>query len=49
MINLKEKQEELDNKKFHSSLTVRYDMSGKMEYCSGCILRNDKHECEIPH
>ena len=49
MINLKEKQEELDRKKFQSSLTVRYDMSGKMEYCSGCILRNDKHECEIPH
>lgn len=49
MTNLNEKQEELDKKKFHSSLTVRCDMSGKMEYCKDCLFRNDKHECEIPH
>lgn len=49
MINLNEKQEELDKKKFHSSLTVRCDMSGKMEYCKDCLFRNDKHDCEIPH
>lgn len=43
------KQEELDRKKYQSSLTVRCDMSGKMEYCKECLFRNDKHECEIPH
>lgn len=49
MNNLKEKQEQLDKKKYQSSLTVRCDMSGKMEYCRACIFRNDKHECEVPH
>lgn len=43
------KQEELDRKKYQSSLLVRCDMSGKMEYCKECLFRNDKHECEIPH
>ena len=49
MNNLKGKQEELDKKKYYSSLTARTDMSGKMEWCKGCLFRNDKHECEIPH
>lgn len=49
MINLKEKQEELDERKYNSSILARCDMAGKMDYCKGCIFRNDKHECDIPH
>lgn len=49
MINLKEKQEELDERKYNSSFLARTDMAGKMDYCKGCIFRNDKHECDIPH
>ena len=49
MINLKEKQEELDERKYNSSILARTDMAGKMDYCKGCIFRNDKHECEVPH
>lgn len=49
MDNLKVKQEELDKKKYYSSLTARTDMSGKMEWCKGCLFRNDRHECDIPH
>lgn len=49
MINLKEKQKELDERKYNSSILARTDMAGKMDYCKGCIFRNDKHECEITH
>ena len=49
MINLKEKQKELDERKYNSSILARCDMAGKMDYCKGCIFRNDKHECDIPH
>ena len=49
MINLREKQDLLDEKKYRSSILARCDMSGKMEYCKGCIFRNDRHECDIPH
>ena len=49
MINLKEKQEELDERKYNSSILARCDMAGKMDYCKGCVFRNDKHECDIPH
>lgn len=49
MNNLKGKQEELDKKKYYSSLTARTDMSGKMEWCKGCLFRNDRHECDIPY
>ncbi len=49
MINLNEKQNELDERKYNSSILARCDMAGKMDYCKGCIFRNDKHECDIPH
>lgn len=49
MRDLREIQDELDEKKYRSSVLARCDMSGKMEYCFGCIFRNDRHECEIPH
>ena len=49
MINLKEKQEELDQKKYLCSLTARTDMSGKMEVCQDCLFKNDKCQCELPH
>ena len=46
---IKELQKELDLRKYTSSCLARCDMSGKVDYCKGCIFRNDKHECEIPH
>ena len=49
MNNLKEKQEELDERKYNSSILARCDMAGKMDYCKGCLFRNDKHECDIPY
>lgn len=49
MINLKDKQDLLDEKKYRSSILARTDMSGKMSHCNGCLFKNDINECEIPH
>lgn len=46
---LAEKQEELDLKKYNQSLLAHCDMSGKTEYCKGCLLRTTLPSCVIDH
>lgn len=49
MNNLKEQQQELDKKKYYSSLTARTDMSGKMEFCKDCLFKGEMPSCVIDH
>jgi hypothetical protein len=46
---LTEKQDELDLKKYNQSLLAHCDMSGKTEYCKGCLLRTTLPSCVIDH
>lgn len=48
-MDLREKQIELDERKYNSSILARTDMAGKMDYCKECIFRNDLPQCDIYH
>ena len=43
------KQDELDLKKYDQSFLARCDLSGKMEYCRGCLFRTDIPACHLNH
>lgn len=43
------KQEELDLKKYDQSFLARCDLSGKMPYCKGCLMKTDLPTCAIDH
>lgn len=47
--NLVGKQEELDLKKYDQSFLAHCDLSGKMEYCKGCMFRTALPSCAMDH
>lgn len=47
--NLVRKQEELDLKKYDQSFLARCDMSGKMDYCKGCLFKTALPSCDLNH
>jgi hypothetical protein len=42
-------QGEYDLKKYNQSTIARVDMSGKMEYCKGCLFRTELPSCVLDH
>lgn len=48
-MEFKEIQNELDERKYNSSILARTDMAGKMDYCKDCIFRNDLPSCDVNH
>lgn len=46
---LKVIQNDYDLKKYNQSTIARTDMSGKMEYCKGCLFRTDILTCVLDH
>lgn len=42
-------QSEYDLKKYNQSTIARVDMSGKMEYCKGCMFRTELPSCVLDH
>lgn len=43
------KQEELNLKKYNQSFLAHCDMSGKMDFCKGCLFRTDLPSCAMDH
>lgn len=42
-------QGEYDLKKYNQSTIARVDMSGKMDYCKGCLFRTELPSCVLDH
>ena len=46
---LRKLQDDLDNKKYNQSCLARTDLSGRMEYCRGCLFKTDLPICILDH
>lgn len=43
------KQEELNLKKYNQSILAHCDMSGKTDFCKGCLFKTDLPCCAMDH